>query len=99
MATAFCSVDNSGYSQRSLTASSERYQAFAGSGYQTAVLPTGPSGMLGREYVFTMKSSSGGTLAIQTNDGVTLKTITGSGSGGIAFAVWKDASNAYVAIP
>lgn len=55
--------------------------------------------MLGREFVFTMKSSSGGSLAIQSNDGVTLKTITGSGSGGVAFAVWKDASSAYVAIP
>lgn len=99
MTTTFSSIDNSGYASRALTPSSERYQAFAGSGFQNAVLPTGPSGMLGREFVFTMRSSSGGSLAIQTNDGVTLKTITGSGSGGIAFAVWKDASNAYVAIP
>jgi hypothetical protein len=97
--TTFTSVDNSGFSFRSLTPASERYQAFAGSGSHTARLPTGPSGTLGREFVFTRISSSGGTLSIQSNSGITLKTITGTGSGGIAFAVWVDASNAYVAIP
>ena len=99
LGTSFSSIDNSGVSYRSLTPASEKYQAFAGSGTLTAVLPTGPSGMLGREFVFTMRSSSGGSLSIQTNDGVTLKTITGTGSGGIAFAVWKDSSSAYVSAP
>ena len=99
MTTAFSSIDASGYSSRALTPSSPRYQAYAGSGFREALLPTGPSGTAGREFVFSMKSSSNGSLSVKTNDGVTLKTITGTGSGGICFAVWDDASNAYKAMP
>jgi hypothetical protein len=99
VATSFSSIDNSGYAYRQLSPTSERYQSFAGSASVVAVLPTGPSGMMGREFVFTLRTTSSNTLSIQSNSGSTLKTITGTGSGGVAFAVWVDASNAYVAIP
>lgn len=99
MPTAFSSIDASGYSSRSLTPSSPRYQSYFGSGFNDARLPTGPSGIEGREFVFTMTSSSGGYLMVKTNSGSALKTITGTGTGGICFAVWDDTSNAYKAIP
>jgi len=99
MTSTFSSVDTSATSSRSLTPSSPRYQSFAAAGFNEARLPTAPSGTAGREFVFTMQSNSGGYLIVKNNTGAALKTITGTSSGVICFAVWDDTASAYKAIP
>jgi hypothetical protein len=99
MTTEFSSIDASAFSSRSLTPSSPRYQSFLGGGFNQVTLPTGPSGTAGREFVFTMRNAFGGYLNVTSNSGALLKTITGSGSGTICFAVWDDTTSAYKAIP
>lgn len=91
-------VNASGESFRYLTTSSPRYQSFAGGGFNEARLPTGPSGMAGREFVFTMRNSFG-YLTVKNNSGSSLKTITGTSGGSICFAVWDDTTSAYEVIP
>lgn len=95
--SAYGQIDASGSSYRYLTTSSPRYQAFAGSAAKYAYLPTGPSGLAGSDFVFT--NSGSGLLSIINQDGLTLKTVTGSGSGTIAFAAWDTTTSSYRTAP
>jgi hypothetical protein len=88
-------VDASGLTSRNLSTSSPRYQSFGGSASKTVNLPTGPSGIAGSDFVFV--NSGIGLLTIRDNAGNSLKTVTGSGSGTIAFAAWDSSSNSYKA--
>jgi hypothetical protein len=91
--SAYGQVDASGLSYRYLSPSSARYHAFGGSGFKAVFLPTGPSGIAGSDFIFS--NSGTGLLTIYDVYGSSVKTVTGSGNGTLAFAVWNPSTNAY----
>lgn len=91
-------IETSGTS-RTLTPTSRRYQRFASAGACDVRLPTAPSGMAGAVFVFSYNGSATNGLVIKNAAGGNLKTITGTGNGTVAIAVWQDSSSSYVVMP
>jgi hypothetical protein len=78
---------------RVLNTTSKAYQRFASAASCDALLPTGPSGINGAAFCFSITGN--GSLTIKDAAGTALRTITG----GVAHAVWDQTNSTWRTLP